>query len=530
MRRASQPPCSTRACALAVALASVAACSLSQEGVMPPADTFFFPSSAMMPPDGQWLFVANSNADLRYNDGTVAMVNVGEDIIDGYGNVLSQGAATARKGDWPACAQVDYVNPVPRSTAPTCCWDALDSSILNCDERLYVQSDATVRIGSFAGGMAWQACPGNPCDPTSCAGTDDAGRLYVGVRGDTSLTWIDLKNDDPASPHPTLHCREDGTAGPLAECNQKVIDNSKSIEKSIPTSEQADPKAPVVGLPDEPYALEVDPTLGLLYVGHLVGNTSVVDSGGISLFDVGHQTPQFLSPFSSPFPANSAGSFGVTAITRHASYQGGSDYEIFVSSRYVPFVSSMVPFEPGEPAKLPPFMCGQGSDLVVIPAGETLNSGLTGSEMRGVQFLDPPPNSGTPQRAFALQRMPPYLVTFDITVNESGGTIPVVSSLIETCSSPTFLYKQPATGPAKRLYVNCFDTGEIYVFDAAGPTLLSTLQVGRGPGGMVFDPKLPVAYVLDFSQNDIVVVDLDPGSPTEDHVIQRIGFPSITPR
>ena len=47
---------------------------------------------------------------------------------------------------------------------------------------------------------------------------------------------------------------------------------------------------------------------------------------------------------------------------------------------------------------------------------------------------------------------------------------------------------------------------------------------------MVFDPKLPVAYVLNFSQNDIAVVDLAPGSPTEDHVIQRIGFPTITPR
>ncbi len=99
------------------------------------------------------------------------------------------------------------------------------------------------------------------------------------------------------------------------------------------------------------------------------------------------------------------------------------------------------------------------------------------------------------------------------------------SALLETCSSPTYLYQH-----GTRIYVNCFDTGEIYVFDATIPTLVTSFQVGRGPAGMVFDPKLPVAYVLDFSQNDIVVVDLAPGSPTEDHVIQRIGFPTITPR
>ena len=101
--------------------------------------------------------------------------------------------------------------------------------------------------------------------------------------------------------------------------------------------------------------------------------------------------------------------------------------------------------------------------------------------------------------------------------------------MIETCSSPTFLY-QHDTGEGPRLYVNCFDTGEVYVFDPAGPTLLTTFFVGRGPAGMVFDTARPLAYVLDFSQNDVSVLDLAPGSPTQYHVIQRLGFPAVTPR
>ena len=109
-----------------------------------------------MQPDGDWLYVANSNADLRFNDGTLLVMNVGEDrtVATDSGPVTLRGAASdrARPSDWAVCPQQDYVNPLPRSTPPTCCWDALDSNILNCDERLYVQSDATVRIGSFAAG------------------------------------------------------------------------------------------------------------------------------------------------------------------------------------------------------------------------------------------------------------------------------------------------------------------------------------------------------------------------------------------
>jgi hypothetical protein len=470
---------------------------------MPPADTFFFPSSGLMAPEGNWLYVANSNADLRFNDGTLAMVDV-------------NAAAADRQANWGACPQVDYVNPLPRTDPAICCWDALDSNILNCDERRYIQSDATVRIGSFAAGMAWQASG-------TCAELPADGRIYIGVRGDTSMTWVDVSSNPGA--HPTLVCRPDGVTGSLAECTQKVLDTTSDLD-----SAQGDPNPPQVGLPDEPYALQVDQELGLLYVGHLVGNTSVANSGGVSLFKIGNAMPQFLGPFSSPFPANSAGSFGVTDIKLHPSYQGGSSHEIFVSSRYVPLISSMVPFVPGDVGLQQQFTCStQSNDLVVLPAGETLSTGLTGSEMRGVEFLDPPPGSGTPQRAFALQRLPPYLVTFDITQNEAGGVIPVVSKLIETCSSPTFLYKHQ-TGDTTRLYVSCFDTGEIYVFDPAGPSLVTTFVAARGPAGMVFDPNLPVAYVLDFSHNDVAVVDLTPGSPTEDHVIQRLGFPTVSPR
>ena len=62
------------------------------------------------------------------------------------------------------------------------------------------------------------------------------------------------------------------------------------------------------------------------------------------------------------------------------------------------------------------------------------------------------------------------------------------------------------------------------------PRLVKTFLVGRGPAGLVFDTARPLAYVLDFSDNNVSVLDLAPGSPTEYHVVQRIGFPRVTPR
>jgi hypothetical protein len=38
------------------------------------------------------------------------------------------------------------------------------------------------------------------------------------------------------------------------------------------------------------------------------------------------------------------------------------------------------------------------------------------------------------------------------------------------------------------------------------------------------------AYVVGFNANNEAVIDLDPLSPTQYRVVQRIGFPSPTPR
>ena len=521
---------------LLLACASAPACGLNQAGVDPLENTIAYPASAVMDKNGDWLFVTNSNADLRYNDGTLIAFS------------LVRAAADRVPGAHPdECPAVNYDNPL-HSSYPIdfCCRDALDPNLVNCDERQYVgdpdhQGDGSynVRIGSFAAGMVRQEpkCPevpnpnydpNAPNDPAKakyvpcdlCSGyTSDDDRLLIGVRGDTSLTYVDVQSQGADTP-PLLKCVGAPTApeapGGFVTCDDahRII-TAKSGLAAVSRDAMPDPMPPDIPLPDEPYALAVDAHDGLLFIGHLSGNTTRPYTGGFSLFDISPggpgnphlDAPRFIAPFPSPFSANSVGAVGVTALNAK------DDGTVYASSRYTPQVAGL-----GTTAQCPV----EGSpvrEIAAFPNGEYYNPPLAGSETRGIQFVN--------GAAFVLQRSPPALVRFLPPNSPLYAGTP--TDILETCSSPTFLDKYDS-GVGERLFVTCFADGEIYVYDPSVPRLVKTFPVGRGPSGLVFDEERNVAYVVGFGDNNISVIDLAPGSPTEYHVVQHIGFPRVTPR
>jgi hypothetical protein len=525
-----------------LACASAPACGLNQAGVDPLPNTIAYPASAVLDDndDAHWLFVTNSNADLRYNSGTLIALN------------LDRAAADRVPETTGGCPVVNYDNPL-QSKLDFCCRDALDPNLVNCDERQYVGGDAddqgngsyNVRIGSFAAGMVRQdpACPTDPalipnpehatdstkpkylpcdlCKDYNLGKTVD-DRLLIGVRGDTSLTYVDIQSRGPNVP-PLMKCVGLPTAaqapGGFVACDadHRVITATSGL-----ASPQTDNSPVAIPLPDEPYALAIDKKDGLLFIGHLSGNTTRPYTGGFSLFDIAPRAkmgdamdapldrPRFIAPFPSPFGANSVGSVGVTALTPTETEGDGT---VYASSRYVPQVAGL-----GTTAQCP--VEGDAAtpsapvrEIAAFPNGVFYNPPLAGTETRGIQFVD--------GNAFVLQRSPPALIRFE---NQYTPT-----DILETCSSPTFL-DQYDSGVGPRLFVTCFADGEIYVYDPSVPRLVKTFPVGRGPSGLVFDRSRKVAYVVGFGDNNISVVDLAPGSPTEYHVVQHIGFPRVTPR
>ena len=150
----------------------------------------------------------------------------------------------------------------------------------------------------------------------------DDDRLLIGVRGDTSLTYVDVAvagRRHAAAAEVRRRADRSEAPGGFATC-----DDAHRIITA--TSALASPSAtirirPTSRLPDEPYALAIDDDDGLLFIGHLSGNTDAPVHG--RLLAVRRRAdrcrahldaPRFIAPFPSPFSANSVGSVGVTAL------------------------------------------------------------------------------------------------------------------------------------------------------------------------------------------------------------------------
>jgi len=100
--------------ALAVAAATtIAACGFGESGIAPPIDRFFFPASIAVDPTGDWLYVVNSNSDLRYNAGTVVAVD------------LRLAREDRARADWGPCPTSAYVPPLS-GPSRLCCQDFID--------------------------------------------------------------------------------------------------------------------------------------------------------------------------------------------------------------------------------------------------------------------------------------------------------------------------------------------------------------------------------------------------------------------
>ena len=143
----------------ALAVPAVLSGCFGAGGIDPPADRFFYPTGLALTAVGRYLLVANSNFDLRYNSGTVNVVDLA--AVD---------------------AQIE-----------ACLGRCRDAR----DEKDFLVVDSTVIIGSQV---------------TDLAVAPDGSRAYASVRGNGTLTWFDL--DEAAAPGGrVLSCFDDPTPG-----------------------------------------------------------------------------------------------------------------------------------------------------------------------------------------------------------------------------------------------------------------------------------------------------------------------------
>src|SRR5690606_35317815 len=113
---------------LGLALVAQSGCPATGEDVRPPQDQFFLPAALAIAPDESVLFVANSNSELRYDSGTVGVIDL--DQVDAL--VAEWKAGGAVPGDTADCSD--------------CCERHPELSyVLICNEKRVILRDSTVR-------------------------------------------------------------------------------------------------------------------------------------------------------------------------------------------------------------------------------------------------------------------------------------------------------------------------------------------------------------------------------------------------
>lgn len=230
---------------------AVAACTASSDEVRPPTDQLFFPTGVALTPDESSLAVANANSELRYDSGTLSLLDLA--LVDTVTN------------DW-------LTNQI---VPDGCKRDPLSPATLECDEARFIRTEGGVRLGNFATSIATQAF------------ANGAYRFIVPVRGDPSVTWVDGNG-------PALTCSADGV--PFALCDDA---------HRLTTIQDNDTNGVLI---EEPFGVYADSMAGYAVVAHLT-------TGALTLLDSQGGAPtQIADVVTGLFGADSSGLRGATAV------------------------------------------------------------------------------------------------------------------------------------------------------------------------------------------------------------------------
>ncbi len=356
-----------------------------------------------------------------------------------------------------------------------CDQDPDHTETLDClDQTAFLVEHAGARIGNFATDIAVQDTGGVTL------------RLIVPTRGDPSVAWVDWDGSK-------LSCSS--SAG-FALCD----------DKHRLTYVHNDPNLAV--LPPEPFSAFADKQGQFAIVTHLTtGDVTLIDSpigGDATIADVG--TGFFLAD-------PTTGLMGSTGV---AGRTPGADGDIvYVSSRSDSRVQT---FTVGTPLNDAPRFLLPGNffnlDLVGANSGGSTDS-------RGIGF------SASGDRMYLINRLPPTLQVFDTSLGPTGFPKNDGIGATDICRQASTLAVMDS-GDGDRVYVSCFEDGQIYVIDPRGyPLVEDVIDVGHGPYAVAASATHQKVYVTNFLENTIAVIDVSQTSATRDRVVLRIGTPTV---
>jgi hypothetical protein len=546
LRRARTLGLSASAALAAAALsAGPSACYSAGGGQPPPRDALYFPVGLTVSEHGNVLYVANSDFDLQWNGGTLQSYDlhaIRRDAIRTIENPNDPNVPylTAPTSSDPAfdCA---HTAPITRTDGTGRTQPAGWTCAPPVDPKPYFRD--SVVIGAFATDL-------RRVTARATDGTARKDRLFAPVRGDASLTWIDVATDPDAPPpddaasaasYPgfSLGCGRDADA----RCDAR---HHAGNDPSEPGNTRG------VTMPGEPFGMAVSDDATSIVLTHQSDTKVSLFSTG---FPAPSDDPRALSPSGVDTPSLQfvldglpAGGVGVAPVPHDNDAYGacfgvqgacasGPRPSFLETSRASTQLSLLRYYDDQAPGV--DGGAGASSSLLrpflIDEATYTLPTNAGGNDARGVAIdpsprlrckaavpaadpnASPPRTAGDvqadlvacarlPARVFLTSRAPASLVVGTIGAAATGadgsydGDALRLSDNLPLPSGPSRLYLAPivdARGQyALRVFVVCFDAGQVIVYDPDARAIENVVRVGRGPFALAFDPFDPTDVAL----------------------------------
>ena len=519
-------------------------CYLDNDGLEPPAKELYFPTGLAVSPGGTALYVANSDFDLKYNGGTVQLVNLPalRAVYAGIAAALASGsgvtAACAAGGLTPNDAKDQLLYPGPCQPLPLAGFVTESRS-----------------IGAFASGA------------TLVHNSDGPGaRLFVPVRGDPSITYFDV-TDDRVPGAPVAPC----AGGACLECAALTAGDDK-IPRCGPNHRIGEsPTATNRGLtlPPEPVDVAASADGSILVATPQTETTASLITNKWPTCTEAPCEPTlefFLNTL--PQGPTEVVSLPVPAFAKEAGasfrYQPG-----FLVTFRAAAELDLLRYQPDDDSTAParPFLTraaavginanadGQDSRGIAIDAEErkACEVGCAAEGDAAVRLACLRGCTEIPIGVYVANRTPPTLLVGKVETR-----------IVDTGETPTSalddidLYDTVPLGfgasrvllgrvigkdglPHRRIFAVAFDSRAIFIYDPEARRIEAAIHTGRGPHDITFDvgpdpdgdgdPIDSFSYMLvgHFTDSYLGVVDLDQRRSTFGQMIANIGVPVPPP-
>jgi len=504
-------------------------CFPSGEGIAPRTEQLYFPVGLALDETASHLYIVSSDFDLQFNAGSVQswdLVNL-RAIVQ---RIIDEDQCFNLKGDpvgrQPSGYQVLYpgpCSPIRHYVTPNDPNNA-DAADILVD---------TVEIGAFATDVIHRV---RPVD----ALPGEAGRLFIPVRGDATLHWIDVTADGE------LLCGQASQPGACDLVHRSGDDPAAENTRGLrmlpePYGVDADERAEVVLVSNQTAGAAGlflnDWTTGPRYEFTLsgladrpIGVSSLPEPWAVPALGLPH-LPAFLIGFRNAAWVSLARVYfddGADPPRPYAKVPNRAS--VLTNSSGIDSRGMAVD---GSARRTEERRCAQRFGLDDAAATDPESAQAAGPEYaQCVQTA-----SAVPLDVFITNRSPASLVigqSRPAIADVASNDLPIFNTSVALSLGPTRVVVGDVVNVdgnrERRAFAISFDSRRITIYDPTRHRVEAEISTGRGPQAFAVDPEHGLGYIAHFTDSYIGVVDLDQRRPnTYATIVASFGEP-LPPR